>query len=266
MERINKNCDRNHINLEQKLKQALHQTPAPVNDAHIQATILLSQREARLRQERTRITYLSFFRKQIRFIAWKVWAVQSVLLLIISILLTRFFNPSFTPRQTVKLLACLSVLIFMTALPLLYRSVHYRMQEVETATRFSWIKLLLAKLFIIGIGDICLLTGIFLATVIKTALPTDSIVFCLCFPFLLAGGGGLYMLGHFPPRRFFVGSLLYCAFLSVAFGIAPWQDSFLYQPSLPVIRAILCALSFLFCVLQLHYLLHKSSYAEMQLS
>lgn len=265
MENVNKNCDRNHANLEQELKQALHQMPAPSNEAHIQATILLTKREARLRQERTRIPYFCFLRKQIRFIAWKVWTVQSMLLLIISILLSRFFNPSFVPRQTIKLLACLSVLIFMTALPLLHRSIRYQMQEVETATRFSGIKLLLARLFIIGTGDIFLLTGVFLATVIKTALPTNSIVFCLCFPFLLAGCGSLYMLGHFPPKRFFVGSLLYCAFLTAAFGIVPWQDTFLHQPSLTAIRTILCALSFFFCVRQLRYLITKSSYAEMQL-
>lgn len=251
--------------MQQELKQALHQPPAPANDAQIQATILLTKREACLRKERTRITYLCFLRKQIRFIAWKLWAAQSMLLLIISILLSRFFSSPFTPHQLIKLLACLSLLIFMTALPLLYRSVRYRMQEVEAATRFSAVKLLLARLIIIGLGDICLFTGVFLATVIKTALPTDSIVFCLCFPFLLAGCGGLYMLGHLPPRRFFVGSLLYCAFLTVAFGIAPWQDTFLYQPSLTAIRATLCALPFLFCLRQLHYLINKSSYAEMQL-
>lgn len=265
MNLLNRHFYQNKANLEQELKQALHQMPDPANGAHIQATILLSKREACLRKERTRITYLCFLRKQIRFIAWKLWAVQSMLLLIISILLSRFFDSPFMPHQLIKLLACLSVLIFMAALPLLYRSVRYRMQEVEAATRFSGVKLLLSRLFIIGIGDICLLTGVFLATVIKTALPTDSTVFCLCFPFLLAGCGSLYMLGHFPPRRFFVGSLLYCALLTVAFGIVPWQDTFLYRPSPTAIRAILCALPFLFCVRQLRYLINKSSYAEMQL-
>lgn len=261
-ENLNRNYDRNHANLEQQLKQALHQIPVPANNAHIQATILLSKREACLRQERTRITYFCFLKKQIRFIAWKVWAAQSMLLLIISILLSRFFNPLFMPRQTVKLLACLSVLIFMTALPLLYRSVRYRMQEVETATHFSGVKLLLARLFIIGIGDICLLTGVFLTTVIKTALPADSIVFCLCFPFLLAGCGSLYMLGHFPPRRFFIGSLLYCAFLVTALGILPEQNAFLSHPAA---RITLCCLLFAFFVQRLRYLMKVSSYEEMQL-
>lgn len=262
MENLNKNYDRNHANLEQELKQALHQMPAPANDAHIQATILLSKREACLRQERTRISYFCFLRKQIRFIAWKVWAAQGMLLLIISILLSRSFNASFMPRQSIKLLASLSVLIFMTALPLLYRSVRYRMQEVETATRFSGVKLLLARLFIIVIGDICLLTGVFLATVIKTALPTNSVVFCLCFPFLLAGCGGLYMLGHFPPRRFLVGSLLYCAFLIAAFDILPGQNALLFHP---VAQIALCCLLFAFCAQQLRYLMKISSYEEMQL-
>lgn len=266
MKNLNRRYDKNYANLERELKQALHQMPVPANNAHIQATILLTGKEACLKQERTRISYLCFLRKQLRFIAWKVWIVQGVLLLFISLLLSRLFNSAFMPRQLIRLFSCLSVLIFMTALPLLYRSVRYRMQEVETAARFSGIKLLLARLLIIGIGDICLLTGVFFAAVIKEALPTGSIVFCLCFPFLLAGCGGLYMLGHFPPRRFFAGSLLYCAFLVTAFGLLPGQDLFLLQPSPPAMRIALCALLLAFCIQQLRYLIKVSSYEEMQLS
>lgn len=250
---------------EQELRQALHQMPSLTDDAHLHATILLAEKEACRKQLRTRITFPRFLGKQIGFIWRNLWIIQGISLIILRILIARFYSDPIAPLYLIKLLACLSILILMSALPLLYRSVRYRMQEIEAASRFSGVKLLLARLIVIGIGDACLLAGIFLTTVLKTILPAGSAAFCLCFPFLLAGGGCLYLLGHFPPKQFFTGSLLYCAFLVVAFGILPGQDAFLYQPSMAAVRAVLCVLLFAFCVQQFCYLLKASSYEEMQL-
>lgn len=262
---LNSSFHEKDTNWEQELRHALHQTSSLPNDAHLHATISLVEKEVCLRQQRRRITFSRFLAKQIGFTWRNLWIVQGISLIILRILFSRFYSDSITPLYLIKLLACLSILIFMSALPLLYRSARYQMQEVEAASRFSGVKLLLARLIVIGIGDACLLTSLFLTTILKTILPADSAAFCLCFPFLLAGGGCLYLLGHFPPKQFFAGSLLLCSFLAVAFGITPWQDTFLYQPSLTAVRVILCALPFAFCVQQLRYLMKGSSYEEMQL-
>lgn len=251
---------------ERELRQVFHQMPSTTNDVHLQATILLAQKEARLKQRRTPISFTRFLIKQIRLIGWKLWTLEGIAMFIVSRLLTRFYGFFLTPRQLMRLMACLSVLIFMTALPLLYRSVRYRMQEVETASRFSGVKLLSARLIVIGIGDVCMLTGIFLSPLLKTVLSADSIFFCLCFPFLLAGGGCLYLLGHFPPAQFFTGSLLLCSFLIMLFGLLPGPYPIMDQPSLIAVRAVLCALLLIFCVQQLHYLITVSSFEEMQLN
>lgn len=251
---------------EQELKQTLHQIPSETNDAHLQATISLVKRETCLKQGRERISFSRFLTKQIRFIGWKLWALQGSSLLFISILLSRFFESPFTPRQAIKLFSCLSILLFMSMLPLLYRSVRYRMQEIEAVARFSGLKLLFSRLIIIGIGDVCLLAGIFGCAMLKTVMPADSAAFCLCFPFLLAGSGCLYLLGRLAPKQFFAGSLLYCSALMLIFSILPGQDAILYQSSLSALRAILCALLLTFCVQQLRYLTKISSYyEEMQL-
>lgn len=252
--------------LEERIRDSLCQIPSAAADAHLHATILFAQEELRLKQGRERISFLRFLAKQIGFTGRKIWAAQGFSLFIISILLSRFFELPFTSRQLIRLLACLSILLFMTALPLLYRSVRYRMQEVEAAARFCGVKLLFSRLIIIGIGDVCLLAGLFLTVLLKTALPKDSAFFCLCFPFLLAGGGCLYLLGHCPPGRFFAGSLLYCLALLLVFSILPGQGAFWYQPSLSAAQALLCALLFAFCIRQLRYLSKVSSYEEMQLS
>lgn len=251
---------------ETQLRHTLHQTPAIYDEKHLENTILLTQKESFLKQHRERISFTRFLAKQIRFTGGKIWLVQGIFLFVMSLLIPRFYEDSVTLQQMIKRLVCLSILIFMTALPLLYRSVRYRMQEIEAASRFSGAKLLLARLIVIGIGDICLLTGIFISTICKTLLPADSVFFCLCFPFLLSGSVCLYLLGHFAPGQFWAGSLLFCSFLLFLSVFTPGQYAFLYQPSLSALRAILCAFLLAFCVWQLRYIIKTSSYEEMQLT
>lgn len=251
---------------EQQLRQSLHRLPSAADESHLHATILLARRETCQKQRRKRISLIRFFGKQLSFIGWKIWIVQAIFLLSVYGVFSDFFDYPWTSLRLAKLLFCLSVAVFMTALPLLYRSVRYRMQEIEAVARFSSAKLLLARLIGIGIGDIALLGGIFLFTLAKSSLSTDSAVFYLCFPFFLAGGVCLFMLGHFPPGKFLAGSFLFCSALILAFSVPPGQCAFRYLPLSPAARFILCALLAAFCAKQLLYITKNSSYEEMQLT
>lgn len=262
----NRSFHKEDTNREQELRQALHQMPSLTNDAHLHATVLLAEKEACLRQQRRRIPFSRFLVKQIGFTWRNLWILQGIFLMILRILLARFYRDAIMPLHLIKILACLSILILISALPLLYRSVRYRMQEIEAASRFSGVRLLLARLIVIGIGDACLLAGIFITTVLKTILPAGSVAFFLCFPFLLAGGGCLYLLGHYPPKQFFAGSLLLCAFLAVMISVLPGQYLELCQPPLAVTQILLCALLLAFCARQIRYLIRIPSYEEMQLN
>ena len=252
--------------LEQQLRQSLHRLPSAASEPHLHATTLLARREACRKQMRKRISPIHFLGKQLTFIGWKVWLVQGFFLLSVYGVFFDFFDYLRNPLRLAKLLFILSVAVFMTVLPLLYRSVRYRMQEIEAATRFSSVNLLLARLIVIGVGDIALLGGIFLFTLVKTSLPTASAGFYLCFPFLLAGGGCLFMLGHFPPGKFLAGSFLFCTALILAFSVLPGQHAFWHLHLSPAARFILCALLAVFCAKQLLYIVRNSSYEEMQLT
>lgn len=265
-ERSKNNLYKGATKWDQELKQALHQTPSFTNGAHLQATILMAEREVCLKQRRRRISFARFLGKQIPMIGWKLWSLQGVFLLSVYAIFSDSAKYLRSPLRLAKLLFCLSIAVFMTALPLLYRSARYRMQEVEAAARFSSVRLLLARLIAISIGDILLLCGIFLTAVAKTSLSTDNTVIYLCFPFLLAGSGCLYMLGHLPPNRFLAGSLLFCTALLLVFSVLPEQCAFLFQPSLLAAQIISCALLLVFCSQQLHYLIKISSYEELQLN
>lgn len=253
---------------EQRLQEALHQLPTTVSERHFADTLLLARKEACRKQYRERISFTQFLTMQIKFIGWKIWTAQGIFLLLIRGLLANLYgrNHLENPQSMVRVLFCLSVLVFMTALPFLYRSARYQMQETEAAARFSSVKLLLAKLIVIGIGDVSMLSGIFLTAIVKTSLQADRALLYLCFPFLLAGSGCLFMLGHFSPKPFFVGSMGLCSFLVLTFSILPQPYESLFQQSFSAGWLVICVLLAAFCIQQLRHILYHSFYTEMQIA
>lgn len=172
------------MHLEQKLTHSLHQTSLAVNDIHLRTTILLSRKEVFQKQNRKRISLTRFLVKQIPLIGWKLWGFQAVFLLSVYGVLSDLSDYLKSPLRLAKLLFCLSIMVVMTALPLLYRSIRWQMQELETTTHFSLIKLLLARLIVIGIGDLSLLGGILLTALAKLlCLPTVLSFICACRSF-----------------------------------------------------------------------------------
>jgi len=253
---------------EKKLKQTLHQSPAMADSDHLEHTLLLAKNEAYQRHKHERISFTRLLSSQIKFIGWKVWAAQGIFLLIVSNILARAYGRYFweNPHSITKLLFCLSVLIPVTAVPFICRSIRYQMQEVEAATYFSSVKLLMAKLAVIGIGDISLLAGIFITAVIKTSIQTGSAILYLCFPFLFVSSGCLFMLGHFTSRLFFAGSMGLCSFLILICAVIPGHFELLFQQSLSMGWTVICALLIAFCIQQVRYILYDSHYTEMQIT
>lgn len=251
--------------VEMKLRQAL-QSPAGMGGEHYESTLMLAREEACKRQRRVRISFTAFLSGQIRFIGWKIWGMQGIFLLAVSFIVSHVFGVVITPCYLTKQLLCLSVLVFMTALPLLYRSVRWQMQEVEAASRFSSVKLLTARLIVIGIGDICMLGCIFAATILKTSLGADRAMLYLCVPFLLVCGSCLFMLGHFTPKAFLRGSVGLCSFLLLLFALFPDHWGIWLQQSFSAGWIGICILLLGFCAQQFRYIVHASPYTERQMA
>lgn len=253
--------------LEQRLRNSLHQPPLTADERCLAITCLLIDTEIRRTQARERITFIRFLSMQIRYIGWKIWLLQCIFLLLIVCVLNRFYGINYleSPLYMAKLLFCLSVLVFMSALPFIYRSVRCRMQEIEAAARFSSVKLLMVKLIIIGIGDIFLLGGIFCVTIWKTSLRADSVILYLCFPFLLAGSLCLFLLGHLPSGQFFTGSMGACSFLILSAAAVTRHAVLPFYNSFSAGWIAVCTFLAAFCAFQFRYILYRSPYAEMQL-
>lgn len=247
---------------ETRLRQAFQEADVAVRSSSVSAAVLLARKESYFRRQR--LSFPQFLSMQIRFIGWKVWAAQGASLLAVCWLLSHLFGQGYwkEPQSVAGLLICLSLFTFMAAPPFLYRSIRYRMQEVEAAARFSSARLLMARLIIIGIGDAILLSGILLTAAVKTALQPSSAVVSVAFPFLLASSGCLYLLGHVSPRQFLAGSMGLCGFLLVGLSLAHRHFHLFFRLSPGWIGV--CALLIAFCCHQFHYLLHNCAYAEMQ--
>lgn len=248
--------------LETQLRQAYQGADVEVRSSSMSEAILLARKEAYSRRQR--LSFPQFLSMQICFIGWKVWAVQGASLLAVCWLLSHLFGQGYwhDPQSVAGLLVCLSLLTFMTAPPFLYRSIRYRMQEVEAAARFSSVRLLMARLIIIGIGDATLLSGILLTAAVKTALQPSSAVVSIILPFLLASSGCLYLLGHVRPRQFLGGSMGLCGFLLMVLSLAHRHFHLFFRLSPGWIGV--CALLIAFCCHQFHHLLYHCAYAEMQ--
>ncbi len=254
--------------LEARLRQCYHEADDAVRPASVSAVVLLAGKQANRCLRQRRISFARFLFLQIRFLGWKIWAVQGALLLGACVWMSSLFGQGYwkEPQSVEGLLFCLSVLVFMTAPPFLYRSVRFGMQEVEGAAHFSSLRLLMARLIIIGVGDAVMLAGILLVAMVKTTLQPGSAVLSVGLPFLLASSACLYLLGHVSPRQFLAGSTALCGLLMMGFALGERNLFQFLELTLSPGWVGVCALLAAFCAHQLHHLLHHCAYTEMQIA
>lgn len=219
------------------------------------------------KRERRRINFFSFLMRQIRFIGWKIWLIQGMLLLA----LYGIFTPIAADfamgniRYMAYFLCCLSVLVILSAAPAFYRCVRYTMYEIELASRFSIVKLLFAKILVIGIGDVVFLAALLWMTVLNTNMQMGSALLYILFPSLVSGAGFLYLLGHVPAGKLQAGSIGWgCALFLIIFLLKQFCPFFFTQ-TFSAGWAAVCFVLFIFCRWQFSYLLHDSTYARVQI-
>lgn len=253
-------------NFRNLLRNSMQDVETPVRYEHLQKTISLAKNEWKKRVVRPRITFSKFLTTQIRFVGWKIWLAQAIVLLCLSYLLVFFGDYILNNQRNVALLlCCISILVLMSAVPFIQRSIRFKTYEIEAAARFSATKQLLAKLLIIGIGDISMLSSILCVAIINTPLGTKSILLYLLLPFLIASSGLLYLIGHTPIEKISQNSVVICMVLFLAFTILDKTYPIFYQQAFSLKWAAICIVLILFCIYQIRYILYRSSYEEMQL-
>ena len=177
-----------------EIKALLRATPAadaPGVDEAVRRCRAVYARRRKLR----RLGAAEIIVGQLRFVALPVWLVQGALLVVICLALGRAGGG----RHALAMSALTAVLVALTILPFYGRSERHGMREIEAATRVSRVKLLLAKLAAVGVGDAVCLGAAALLT-LRNA-PGTALVFVV-LPFALASAGSLFALNHLPGGAF----------------------------------------------------------------
>ncbi|MEG0899835.1 MAG: hypothetical protein RSF40_09030 [Oscillospiraceae bacterium] len=252
--------------LENSLKNSFAMSNIQTDQHHFQTVVAVAHNELSKKEKRKRIKFSAFLVSQIKFTAWKIWMVQGLILVVLCSVLSACFGDLFLSRpQHIAILLCGSaIVVLMTAMPFIQRGLRYKMYEIEVATKFSSIKLLSAKLLIIGIGDAIMLSSVLLLALFKTTLTIGTIALYLMLPFLVLTSVCLYVLGHVPVHRF----SLYCGSGCAAIFLIVAGFRYLYpeivKQTFSVSWSLICIALVMFCVYQLRYIMRHSTYAEAQ--
>lgn len=236
-----------------------------MRDEHMRETICLVRKEIAKKAERRRLSFGQFLLTQIRFVGWKIWMIQILTLGLIYLCMTEYFGKYYAEHSDnlPQLLMVLAVVVLMTALPFLYRSIRYRMQEVEAVTYVSSVRLMMARLIIIAIGDGVLLGSIYLLGAVNSVLPQIIIFLCLSIPFLTACNGCLFMAGHLKSKYFLQGSIGLCiAMIGLFLHKGLWFKN-LFQSG--TYGLLISGLLIMLCIYQVWHM-QDSIYDELQIS
>ena len=236
-----------------------------MNTDHMKETIFLARKEIAKKAQRERISFWQFLKIQIRFIGWKIWLMQGIVLGGIYACMTGFFEKYYTehPEDLPRLLMILAIIVLMTAIPFLYRSIRYRMQEIESVTYVSSVRLMMSRLFIIAVGDSVILASMYVMASSNSIIPKMLLFLCLSIPFFAACNGCLYMVGHLKSEYFLHGSIGLClAMIGLFLYKGVWLE-LLFQNG--IYGLLLCVLLILLCIYQI-WNMQESSYAELQIS
>ena len=231
---------------------------------HMNETIYLVRREIAQKAERKRLSFAQFLKTQIRFIGWKIWMMQLVILGVVCACMTVFFEKYYTEHyeDLPRLLMVLAVIVLMTAIPFLYRSMRYRMQEIESVTYVSSVRLMMARLFIIAVGDGAILGSMYVMAISNSIIPKMLIFLCVSIPFFAACNGCLYMVGHLKPEYFFQGSIGLCmAMIGLFLYKGMWLEWLLQNG---IYGLLICFLLIMLCIYQI-WNMQNSSYTELQI-
>ena len=128
---------------------------------------------------------------QTRYISKWVW-VFSGLLFGVTYLVAKISHPGYVSMVLgfVPFLVMLSVTESM-------RSYRYGMEELELSARFSLKSILLARMIMLGLGNLVLLAAI--AFLLKSKLQINMVY--VMTPYFLTAGGGLWIVRKFPDKE-----------------------------------------------------------------
>lgn len=228
---------------QQRLKSGLSTTAmSEPSQAHLDETIRLSRLAYASRRKMRRISTLEMITSQIQFVARSVWILQGFVLLCLCVVMGASMASEQFANTLPAFVSVSAVFVSMTALPFYGRSRRYKMREVESTTRISHPRLMLAKLCVVGIGDVVCLAVITLFTFGKMTAPAQTILMFILLPFLLSCTVSLFIRNCIKEEH----GIYISAGLCIGIGVIYWTMATRLQP---VLMKLSIGLSIAICML-----------------
>lgn len=245
--------------LEEQLRTALGQAGQEVKRERL---CVRAEQAAAEKQKRRRIGFASFLGRQVRFIGWRIWFMQGIGTIVLYSMCQIFFQGMLVKyiQNIAFFLCCLAVLVLISTVPIVYRSIRYAMYETELATRFSAVRLLAARLLAIGLGNFAVLGVILLLAAMKASIPAAQAFLYLLLPYLAASGGFLYLLKRVPAESSQLCSIAWGCFLVCVFTALRRFFPVFFMQTFSGYWAVVCLLLLLFCIRQFYGLIYDSVY------
>lgn len=136
--------------------------------------------------------YYRFVMGQVRFIGKEVWFLQAALILS-QFLLYGWESPGEASAPVVSIIGALTVTV---GVPELFRSKNSNVAELEYACHFDCRHAVIARLVILGLSDIVILTCLVIAVPALGQLDPFSVFLFACVPYFATCTGCLWVVNH----------------------------------------------------------------------
>jgi len=211
----------------QKLKNELQESIEPAA-AHLDETVRLAHTAYDSRRKLRYVSTFEMITSQFRFVARPVWILQGIALLCLCVFMcTAMISEEFMSKLP-ALVSVSAVFVSMTVIPFYGRSRRYKMREIESTTRISHPRLILAKLCIVGIGDVVCLASITFLALGGMMAPAQTVLTFILLPFLLSCTVSLFIMNRVKEEYGIYVSTGLC----IAIGAGYWTMATKLQPVL----------------------------------
>lgn len=152
--------------------------------------------------KRKRIGFWELLMRQVNAVGWRIWGMEAAAAFFGSFVLGCLLKDPyfFTPRKIAFYLSCGTVTASMLLLPVLYRSIRFRMIEVESAAYFSYKRLLVSRFLLFFAGEVAGM-GVMGVIAYGRQLMSGSMLIYVLVPMLLTGEGILIFLKRSSPDK-----------------------------------------------------------------
>lgn len=207
-----------------------HGLPEPKKEQIEQAISLVSNALHISEQEYVRYnnSFFDFFISQCSFVKKTVWIAQFLLL----IFSTGIISSGQEAMSSIGIITIIIPLLFLTWIRELSRSLIFKTVEMESSTRFSLRHVLIARMIIMALSDVFLITLISTFTAYSFSMDFLQVCVYLLVPFLGAAVGCLAILNHSSARAGEYCCVAWCGLVTAAFLYLSTMKPTIYEEAL----------------------------------